>query len=828
MHHHVTPDEPRRAAAPDEITAALTRAEALQTPSYADAVALLQATGPQLERLLAVASAVRDEGLHRRGRPGVITYSRKVFVPVTTLCRDRCHYCVFVDTPHQLTAQGKAPFLTPEDVLGIAHAGADLGCKEVLLTLGDRPEARWPLAADWLQAHGHDSTVDYLRHLAELIVTETGMLPHLNPGVLTWRELQLLRPVSASMGMMLETTATRLWAEPGGVHFGSPDKDPAVRLRAIADAGEAQVPFTSGLLLGLGESPADRATALFALRDLHDRYGHLQEVIVQNLRVKPATAMQNDHDLGLEEYLAGIAVARLVLGPMMTVQAPPNLSDPSDLGLLVRAGIDDWGGVSPLTPDHVNPERPWPHLDVLADLTARHGFTVTERLAAQPQYVLGRDVWIDPALHQAVDALAREDGLARDGRATPPAPPAGARTSGGLVRLAPPRLEPAVTDALRCAEQDPAGLSDEQYAALLGARGAGLEALAALADQVRADTVGDVLTFVANRNLDSALFRGPARPADAPWGTPPALDDDLLTTLVAEAWDRGATEICAQGAPGPQAGPHAYEDLVRVVHEAAPAMHLHAFRPAELLDGAARAGVGLAEHLAALREAGLASVPGTVARVLDDEVRARLSGGTDISVAQWEATIRAAHHAGLRSTSTIVYGHVETAPQVVAHLRLLRRIQQETGGFTEFIAMPYVSQGPDDPFGPGPDLATGAALHAVARLLLHGHVDHVQVAWTKLGLRGAARVLRSGADDAGGLLLGGGLEPFAGAEAGRDLGVADMSRLAGELGRAPRQRTTAYGVPDAERRTTLAEHHHPAGPLVRPTPRPATTRGGSA
>ncbi|HEY0186102.1 MAG TPA: 7,8-didemethyl-8-hydroxy-5-deazariboflavin synthase CofG [Cellulomonas sp.] len=819
---------------PAAVRAAVARTEAREPVTADDAVALLHARGALLDRLLATAGAVRDEGLALRGRPGVITYSRKVFVPVTTLCRDRCHYCVFVDTPGGLARHGRSTYLTPEQVLETARAGAELGCKEVLLTLGDRPEERWPVAASWLHEHGFASTVDYLRHLGELIVAETGLLPHMNPGVLTWRELQLLRPVSPSMGMMLETTSTALWSEPGGVHFGSPDKDPAVRLHAVADAGESHVPFSTGVLLGIGETAADRVSALFALRDLHHRYGHVQEVIVQNLRVKPATAMANDEDLELQEYAAGIAVARLVLGPLMTVQAPPNLSEQTDLGLLVRAGIDDWGGVSPLTPDHVNPERPWPHLDVLADLTRASGFTLTERLTAHPQFVTDPQTWIDPALHRAVAALAGPDGLARvegpagvdgpapsEGRVRPTRPVPREQVT---ARTAPAPVDPAVAAALRAAERDPAGLRDADYATLLGARGAGLDALAALADDLRRDVHGDVLTFVANRNLDSALFRAAPRPDDAPWGTPPALDDELLAALAVEAWDRGATEVCAQGGPGPQAGQHAAVDLVRVMHQAAPGLHLHVFRPTELLAGAERAGLSLAEHLAALREAGLASVPGTMARVLDDDVRARLSGGTDPSVATWERIIRTAHAAGLRSTSTMVYGHVESPDQVVAHLRRLRAIQQDTGGFTEFIAMPYVSQGPDDPFGPGPDLGTGVALHAVARLALHGQIDHVQVAWTKLGLAGAARVLRSGADDAGGLLIGGGREPFAGAEAGRELAVPDLARLAAELGRELRQRTTSYGTPDPERSGTLASRHRPAGPLTRPVVRRGAQR----
>jgi len=785
------------------ISDALLRLEAGHPVTLADAEALFAARGPELERLLAVASAMRDDGLERSGRAGVITYSRKVFIPVTYLCRDRCHYCIFVETPGGLALHGKPVFMSPDEILDVARRGAELGCKEALFTLGDRPEDRWPVARAWLDEHGYESTIDYIRAMAQLVLEETGLLPHLNPGVMSWSELQKLRPFAPSMGMMLETTATRLWSEKGGVHYGSPDKDPALRLRVLEDAGRSRVPFTTGVLLGIGENDAERADALFAIRASHERWGHIQETIVQNFRAKPRTAMQNEADLAVEEYIAAVAVARVVMGPDATIQAPPNLTDAHELGLLIRAGIDDWGGVSPLTADHVNPERPWPDLDDLARLTAASGFELRERLTAHPQYITGGGDWIDPRLRGSVDAVAAPSGLADESA------PVSGRPWGILSAQAPAALpttasrSSAVETALQAASIDPAGLSDEGYSALLKARGEQLDALCQLADELRLRTVGDGVTYVVNRNLDSALLRD--EPADG------ALTLESAADLAGEAWELGATELCIQGEI-PAATRADQLDLVRAIHARAPQLHLHAFRPAELAAGARRRGVPLREYLGDLREAGLGSVPGTAARILDESVRAALTGGADISVAAWTDGIVAAHESRLRSTATMIYGHIETPQQIVAHLRALRSIQDRTGGFSEFIAMPFVPQ--DSPVvveglvRSGPTLDESRAVHAVARLLLHGSIPHIQVAWTKLGLRASQLILQGGADDLGGLLHDGALRPDAGADAYRTLTISEVERLADEIGRTARQRTTLYGEPPVER---LAAARRPRG-----------------
>ncbi len=786
---------------------ALARAAAGARLTVDDAETLLGARGDRLDRVLDLASALRDEGLARAGRPGVITYSRKVFLPVTTLCRDRCHYCIFVDTPGQLLKLGKPAYMSREQVLAVAREGAALGCKEALFTLGDRPEERWPEARAWLDAHGYTSTLHYVADMAQAVLDETGLLPHLNPGVMSRDELEFLRPFAPSMGMMLETTSERLFTEKGQVHYGSPDKDPAVRLRVIDDAGAARVPFTTGILVGIGETVRDRAESIVAIRDAHERYGHVQETIVQNFRAKPRTAMQDAPDADLIEYVAAVAVARLVLGADARVQVPPNLSDTQEFGLLVRAGIDDWGGVSPLTADHVNPERPWPHLDELAEATAGFGFELRERLTAHAPYIAEADAWIDAGLAPRVTAMADERGLARDaypagvvsirpagystggnaasystggnaasystgGNAAGGARPTAGRVAGGARVSRPPQPSAGVLAPIRSllsrAESDPAGLDDAEYALLLTARGADLDALAGLANDVRRYSVGEAVSIVVNRNLDSS------RLGDY------SLED--AAAVASDAVELGATELCIQGTP-PDSVPHPL-DLIRRVRDAAPDLHVHAFRPADIDALSRRDALDLDDTLAALRDAGVDTVPGTGVKILDDGVRERIAPG-DLPVERWVDIITAAHRAGFRTSSLVFVGVGETEAQRVAHLRTLARIQDDTGGFTELV--PTVL--PDRPL----DLDALRATHAVARLLLHGRIRHLQVAWTRTGPDQAAVLLQSGADDLGGTLVDGRVLPEFGAEHGRELPLAAARRIVDPLFRPLRQRTTVYG-----------------------------------
>ncbi len=812
---------------------ALARARDGKALDVAEAAVLLQARGTDLTALCAAAARVRDQGLADADRPGVVTYSRKVFVPLTRLCRDRCHYCTFATVPGRVPA----PYLSMDEVLDLARRGAALGCKEALFTLGDRPEERWPQARQWLAEAGYDSTLAYLRACAVAVLEQTGLLPHLNPGVLSWAELQRLKPVAPSMGMMLETTADV------PAHRGSPDKDPAVRLRVLEDAGRHAVPFTTGLLIGIGESFVERAETVFAIRAAHRRHGHVQEVIVQNFRAKDDTAMRGTPDVGLEEFVAAVAVTRLVMGPRMRVQAPPNLVDLAETRRLLAAGVDDWGGVSPLTPDHVNPERPWPQVEALAAATAGAGFVLRERLTAHPPYLA--EPWLDPRLQGHVDALAGPDGLAAAGVLPRPRPwqePDGGLASAGsgtgrtdlhatvdttgrsgdrrsdfddvygdwsalVVPAAPAPLDRDVAAALRAARDDPAGLTDGQYLALLTADGADLEAVCALADDVRRDTVGDDVTYVVNRNINftNICYTGcrfcafAQRRTDADAYT---LSLEQVAERAAEAWEVGATEVCMQGGIDPTLPGTAYLELARAVKAGAPGLHLHAFSPMEVVNGAARMAVSIEEFLLAARAAGVDSLPGTAAEILDDEVRWVLTKGK-LPTAQWVEVVTTAHRVGLATTSTMMYGHVDAPHHWLGHLRLLARLQDDSGGFTEFVPLPFVhTNAPLYLAGvarPGPTVRDNRAVHAVARLLLHGRIDHVQCSWVKLGPAQCGQVLAGGVDDLGGTLMEETISRMAGSAHGSRKSVEDLEVMVRAVGRTPRQRTTTYGAVPAER-----------------------------
>ncbi|MDH6577681.1 bifunctional FO biosynthesis protein CofGH [Kitasatospora sp. MAP5-34] len=819
-----------------------------------EAAVLLQARGEDLRALCASAARVRDAGLAEAGRPGTITYSKSVFIPLTKLCRDKCHYCTFVTVPGKLRKAGHGMYLSPDEVLEIARQGAALGCKEALFTLGDRPEDRWPEAREWLDAHGYDDTLAYVRAMSIRVLEETGLLPHLNPGVLSWTEFQRLKPVAASMGMMLETTATRLWSEPGGPHHGSPDKEPAVRLRVLEDAGRSAVPFTTGVLIGIGETYEERADALFAIRRIARQYHGIQEVIIQNFRAKPDTAMRARPDAELEELAAVIAVTRLVLGPSARIQAPPNLVD-SEYELIISAGIDDWGGVSPLTPDHVNPERPWPQIEELAERTAGQGFELRERLAVHPEYVLRGEPWLDPRVLPHVEALADPaTGLAR-----PDAYPVGLRwqepedlpVSAGRTDLhrtidtegrtadrrddfdevygdwealreqvasaAPERLTGDVREALAVAADDPVKLTDDQALALFHADGPALEALCGIADDVRRAAVGDTVTYCVTRNINftNVCYTGcrfcafAQRRTDADAYT---LSLEQVADRAAQAWNVGATEVCMQGGIHPDLPGTAYFDIARAVKARVPGIHVHAFSPMEVVNGATRSGLSIRDWLQRAKENGLDTIPGTAAEILDDDVRWVLTKGK-LPAATWVEVVSTAHELGIRSSSTMMYGHVDTPAHWLGHLRLLAQIQQRTGGFTEFVTLPFIhTNAPVYLAGiarPGPTMRDNRAVVAMARLLLHTHIPNIQTSWVKLGAEGAAQMLRSGANDLGGTLMEETISRMAGSAYGSYKSVRDLEAIAEAAGRPHRQRTTTYGEVPAERRAAaLASDGH--------------------
>jgi FO synthase len=812
-----------------------------------EATVLLHARGDDLRKLLEFASRARDAGLAAAGRPGIITYSRKVFIPLTRLCRDRCGYCTFATVPHRLHSL----YLEPDEVLGVARQGAAAGCKEALFTLGDRPEDRWHRARDWLDAHGYDDTLSYVRAMAIRVLEETGLLPHLNPGVLSWRDFQRLKPVAPSMGMMLETTATRLFAEKGGPHFGSPDKDPAVRLRVLEDAGRCNVPFTTGILIGIGETPAERADSIFAIRKVAREYQGIQEVIVQNFRAKPDTKMRGVPDAELADLAATIAVARLVLGPKARIQAPPNLvGDQHDL--ILRAGIDDWGGVSPLTPDHVNPERPWPAIGDLAARTAAAGFTLRERLTIYPPYI--REPWLDPRLAAHVAALADPATGLADETARPRGlpwqePDGGLAEAGGSGRTdlyvtidttgrthdrrddfaevygdwneiaeragvrAPAVLSGSeVAAALRQAERAPAALTDAQAIALLGADGPDLEALAGIADALRREVVGDDVTYVVTRNINftNVCYTGCRFCAFAQRRT----DADAYTLSLrqigdraAEAWDAGATEVCMQGGIHPDLPGTAYFEIASEVKRRRPELHVHAFSPMEVVNGASRTGLPIREWLVRAKEAGVDSLPGTAAEILDDDVRWVLTKGK-LPAAAWIEVITTAHEVGLRTSATMMYGHVDTPAHWVGHLRVIRSIQERTGGFTEFVLLPFIhTSAPIYLAGlarPGPTRRENRAVHAVSRLLLHGAIDSIQCSWVKLGDDLCRDVLRGGTNDLGGTLMEETISRMAGADHGSYKTISQLRAIAEPLGRRLRQRSTTYGDVPAERLAAAA------------------------
>jgi FO synthase len=730
-----------------------------------------------LEELAAEARAVREA---RSGN--LVTYSPKVFVPLTKLCRDVCHYCTFARPPRR----GERAYMTVEEVLALARAGERAGCREALFTLGDKPELRYRAARDELAALGFGSTLEYLAHAARVVLEETSLLPHLNPGVLTAADFELLRPLSASMGMMLETSSDRLSAR-GGPHFGSPDKRPAARLETLQLAGEARVPFTTGILIGIGETRAERIEALQAVAAAGP---HVQEVIVQNFRAKPGTRMAGSSEPPLEELLWTIAAARLILPPEVAVQAPPNLTE--DFARLLDAGIDDWGGVSPVTIDHVNPEAPWPELEALRAATESRGLELAPRLTVYPGHI-GPD-WIDPAVLPGVLRAADSLGLAREDAWSP--------GEAGEIPFVVRR------DTLPLDTRDELG--EDEIIRLFRARGEERQRVFAAADGLRREVNGDEVTYVVTRNVqytNVCYFRcgfcafSKGKLAANLRGEPYLVPHEEIVRRAREAWERGATEVCLQGGIHPAFDGDYYASVVRAIKDAVPEIHVHAFSALEIWQGAATLGKPLRGYLERLRGEGLASLPGTAAEVLDDEVRAVICPDK-ITTEQWLHVHRTAHETGLRSNNTIMFGHVDGPRSWARHLLAVRELQRETGGFTEFVPLPFVHmEAPIFLKGrarPGPTFGEVLLMHAVGRLALHPWVENVQVSWVKAGPKGVVEALRAGVNDLGGTLMNESISRAAGAPWGQELPPERMEALIRSAGRIPRQRTTLYGEPPPE------------------------------
>jgi len=767
-----------------------------------------------IDELLARASNGRDAAHGTR-----ITYSPKVFIPLTMLCRDQCGYCTFAQPPARL----EQPYLLPDDVLRIAKQGAALGCHEALFTLGERPEDRYEIARSFLRDHGYDSTVHYVAAMAQLVLDETGLLPHANAGALYGDELALLRPVAPSQGMMIETLRDDLAA-----HRNAPDKEPARRLATLESAGDLSIPFTTGILVGIGEDRTDRITALEAIAAAHERHGHVQEVIVQNFLPKLRTGMQHAPACPPDELLWSIAVARLILPPAIHLQAPPNLSD--DFGVLLDAGIDDWGGVSPVTADHVNPERPWPDVDRLRGVTEARGFALAPRLTIYPEFATDPQRWLDPAIRFAVMDRSDAEGLARDdpGAIWPERVTAADVVQDGAevvlvghrstqwysgANAAPPTLVPsraatrpgsAIDEVLHGVRMGH-DLGVDEIVTLFRARGPEVVAIAELADELRHEAVGDSITWVHNRNINytnvctfKCRFCGFSKGKLSLnlRGTPYLLTLDDIAQRAVEARALGATEVTLQGGIHPDFDGDYYIDVTRAVKDAVPDMHVHGFTALEVTEGARRLGEDLETYLLRLKAAGLASLPGTAAEILDDDVRAILCPDK-VNTEEWLECHRVAHRVGLRSNITIMFGSVEHPIHWAKHIVRTRALQRETGGFTEFVGLPFVHMASpiylQHAARRGPTFRETLLMHAIARLAYHGDIANIQVSWVKVGVAGASQMLRAGCNDLGGTLMNENISRAAGAAHGQGMAPQQFTQLAESLGRRAEQRTTTYG-----------------------------------
>jgi len=807
--------------------------------------------------------------LRALGHGNRVTYSPKVFIPLTKLCRDVCGYCTFARPPRR----GQRAYMNEDEVLEIARAGEAAGCREALFTLGDKPELRYRVARDELAGLGCSTTLEYLARCARLVLDETGLLPHLNPGVLSFDDTLALRAVSASQGLMLEATAARL-GERGGPHWASPDKLPAERLATIEAAGEARVPFTTGILIGIGETRRERLEALLAIRGLEERFGHVQEVIVQNFRAKPGTRMAASPEPPLEELLWTSAAARLVLGPGSNIQAPPNLSY-AEFPRLLDAGINDWGGVSPVTVDHVNPEAPWPELELLGEATRSRGLELVPRLAIYPEYVAELERWVDPTAGPRVLALADSEGFAREddwaaGAPEHPPPRASALFNGAPSLLpaaslsskrAPvgngsvPELSRSRTDSQRPSRvrrpsvsapiaealakvRDDVELGEDDVTELFRARGHDFAAVVAAADALRREVCGDEVTYVVTRNINYTnvcYFRcgfcafSKGKLAANLRGAPYLVPLDEILRRCDEAWERGGTEVCLQGGIHPGFTGDFYVDVCRAIKAELPDLHIHAFSALEVWQGAATLGLPLRDYLERLEAAGLASLPGTAAEILDDEIRALICPDK-VTTRQWLEVHETAHEIGLHSTTTIMFGHVDGPRNWARHLVRLRDQQRRSGGFTEFVPLPFVHmEAPIYLQGRarrGPTFRESVLMHAVGRLALHPWITNVQASWVKLGVAGAQAALSAGANDLGGTLMNESISRAAGARHGQELPPEAMEGTIRAAGRRPRQRTTLYGKPPAERHkasfgaSPLAEPLNPSvndAKLERPT-----------
>ena len=768
--------------------------------SLSNSEAILLADFNDTAAIAEVASELRDQQFNN-----VVTYSRKVFIPLTHLCRDVCHYCTFAKVPRKVLA----PYMSIEEVLEQAKHGAKMGCKEALFTLGEKPELRYKAAREALADMGYSTTTEYLKVAAKKVFEETGLLPHLNPGNLSPEELDDLKSVSPSMGIMLESASERL-CEKGMPHYGSPDKIPEVRLQTLRNAGIAKIPFTTGILIGIGETRLERIESLLKIREIHRQYQHIQEIIIQNFRAKPETKMVHAPEPDLNELLWTIAIARIIFGPEMSVQAPPNLS-PGVLSKIVKSGINDWGGVSPVTPDFVNPEAPWPHLSDLAEQTYAAGKHLDERLTIYPKFTQEFSSWIHPNLRERIADMIDTEGYARtddwspgDIETTPPN-----EIMSGLINE-PKKVSKDVKSILNKSEKG-MPLEEDEIIRLFQARGDDFSAVTQTADQIRREINGDTVSFVVNRNINytnicyfkcqfCAFSKG--KLAENLRGRPYDLSEEELARRTKEAWDRGATEVCMQGGIHPEYTGDTYINILKTVKKSVPSMHIHAFSPLEIWQGAATMDMGLVDYLSLLKDVGLSTLPGTAAEILDDEIRAIICADK-INTQQWLDVMEAAHEVGFKTTATIMYGHIERLEHWARHLIRIRDLQDRTGGFTEFVPLPFVHmEAPMYLKGQarkGPTFREAVLMHSVARIAFGKSIKNIQASWVKMGHEGIKACLNAGCNDLGGTLMNESISRAAGTQHGQETSPTEMRKLIRMLNRNPTQRNTVYGKVSTER-----------------------------
>ena len=799
----------------------------VRRPSVAEALALAEVL--DTHKLTALARQLRDHG-----HGNIISYSRKIFIPLTKLCRDFCHYCTFAEAP----LKDSRNFMTPEEVLELVRQGEAAGCKEVLFTLGDKPELRYREAREELATLGHQSTLSYLAEIAELVLAESNspqtfrLLPHINAGTMFAEDLRKLRKVSVSQGLMLESSTQRL-CEKNGPHYGSPDKLPEVRLNTIRLAGIENIPFTSGILIGIGETRLERIESLLTLLELHKRYGHLQEIIIQNFRAKSGTKMVNFPEPNLEELVWTIAVARIIFGPEMNLQAPPNLSSgnqntANNLKALIDAGINDWGGISPITPDHVNPEAPWPELQELSRITAecsgKDGTPkiMTERLAIYPEYALNAEIWLDEKLCPPVLHVCDSEGFSRTDSWSPgqeTRPPEIFNPQNNFREM---RISLEIEKILQ-SQKTKTEWSETEIEKLLRSRGNDFDAVCLAADELRKQVNGDVVTYVVNRNINYTnicTFRcgfcafSKGKMSENLRGKPYDLKLEEIVLRTKEAWERGATEVCLQGGIHPNYTGQTYIDICTAIKTAVPDMHIHAFSPLEIWQGAQTLGLSVEEFLQRLRAAGLDTLPGTAAEILDDEVRSLICPDK-LNTEEWLSVMRDAHEVGLRTTATMMYGHLEKPKHLARHFLRLRKLQKQTsrtgrsGVFTEFVPLPFVHmEAPIFLKGKtrkGPTFREAVLVHAVARLVLHPYFHNIQTSWVKMGPEGVKICLKAGVNDLGGTLMNESITRAAGAVHGQEMYPQRLEKIIRNTGLIPRQRTTLYSTPDKRKPTMFTE-----------------------